>query len=252
MLSIRNVRKRFGDLEVLSGVSLEVAQSEVVAIIGSSGSGKTTLLRCINLLEDYEEGEISIDGQTVGYKWVNGRRVRKKESVIARQRTLTGMAFQSFNLFPHLTALENVMLGLTKVHNYSKSEATEIAEKWLRRVNLLDRRHHHPSKLSGGQQQRVAIARAIAMNPKLMLFDEVTSALDPELVGEVLATIKDLADEGMTMLLVTHEMSFAREVADRLVFMNNGRIEVQGPPAQMLDEADSPDLRKFLGQIAHH
>lgn len=250
MLAIKEVKKSFGELEVLRGVSLEVARGEVVAVLGSSGSGKTTLLRCVNLLEEFEEGEIIIDGQTIGYELVNGRRRRKKEVTIARQRTLTGMAFQSFNLFPHLTALENVTLGLRKVAGMSKAEAAEVARRWLARVDLTNREDHYPGQLSGGQQQRVAIARAIAMNPKLMLFDEVTSALDPELVGEVLKTIKNLADEGMTMLLVTHEINFARHVADRIVFMNQGRIEEQGPPERLLDEPESPTLRKFLGSMS--
>lgn len=246
ILQIRDLHKRFDRTEVLKGIDLDVAPSEVVSIIGSSGSGKTTLLRCINLLEEFEQGEIRIDGKTIGYRLQNGRRVRESEAVVAQHRAMTGMAFQAFNLFPHLTALHNVTLGLTKVRGYSKSQAEAIADKWLERVGMLDRRDYHPSQLSGGQQQRVAIARAIAMNPKLMLFDEVTSALDPELVAEVLNTIRDLAEEGMTMVLVTHEMRFARDVSNRIVFMNQGRIEEQGSPAQLFNSPNSQRLGEFL------
>lgn len=246
ILEIRDLHKRFGKLEVLKGIELDVEPGEVVSIIGSSGSGKTTLLRCVNLLEEFEQGEIRIEGKAIGYRMKDGRRVRERESVIAEQRAMTGMAFQSFNLFPHMTALHNVTLGLTKVRGYSKSEAEQIAERWLDRVGMLDRKHHHPSQLSGGQQQRVAIARAIAMNPKLMLFDEVTSALDPELVAEVLNTIRDLAQSGMTMLLVTHEMRFAHDVSHRIVFMNEGRIEEQGPPSEVFHRPKSSRLVEFL------
>ena len=246
ILEIRDLRKSFGQLEVLKGIELDVNAGEVVSIIGSSGSGKTTLLRCVNLLEEFEQGEVRIDGKTIGYRVKDGRRIRERESTIAEQRAMTGMAFQSFNLFPHMTALHNVTLGLTKVRGYSKGEAEEIAERWLDRVGMVDRKHHHPSQLSGGQQQRVAIARAIAMNPKLMLFDEVTSALDPELVSEVLNTIRDLADTGMTMLLVTHEMRFAHDVSHRIVFMNQGRIEEQGPPSEIFHNPRSNRLVEFL------
>ena len=246
LLEVRNLHKRFGEVEVLKGVDLDVASKEVVAIIGSSGSGKTTLLRCLNLLEEFEEGEVRIDGEPIGYRVRSGRRVRHSERVIAKHRAMTGMAFQHFNLFPHLTAAQNVMLGLTKVRGLGKPEARERAGKWLDRVGLGDRGDSYPSQLSGGQQQRVSIARAIAMNPKLMLFDEVTSALDPELVAEVLNTIKDLADEGMTMVLVTHEMRFARDVADRVVFMNEGRIAEQGPARELLASPKSRRLKEFL------
>ncbi|MEQ8968320.1 MAG: amino acid ABC transporter ATP-binding protein [Azospirillaceae bacterium] len=246
LLEVRDLHKRFGDVTVLDGVDLDVEAREVVAIIGSSGSGKTTFLRCINLLEEFDAGEVRIDGEAIGYRMRGDRRVREPERVIARQRAMTGMAFQHFNLFPHLTAARNVMLGLTKVRGMHKAEARAEAEKWLARVGLADRCDSYPSQLSGGQQQRVAIARAIAMNPKLMLFDEVTSALDPELVAEVLATIKDLADEGMTMLIVTHEMRFARDVADRIVFMNEGRVAEQGPPAELLANPKTQRLQEFL------
>lgn len=246
ILEIKNLHKRFGAVEVLKGVDFAMQQGDVVCIIGSSGSGKTTLLRCINMLEDFNEGEVWIDGQGIGYETRNGARRRKSEKEIARQRALTGMAFQQFNLFPHMTATENVMLGLVKVKNMNKDEAHAIAKKWLDRVGLLERSDHYPGQLSGGQQQRVAIARAIAMSPKLMLFDEVTSALDPELVNEVLLVIKDLAREGMTMLLVTHEMRFAFEVANRVIFMNEGRIGEAGDPKEMFIHPKTERLAEFL------
>jgi polar amino acid transport system ATP-binding protein len=246
LLSIRNLHKKYGELEVLKGVDLEMQRGNVVTLIGSSGSGKTTLLRCVNLLEEFQGGQIVLDGEDIGYSEIGGKRVRHAEKVIAQHRAMTGMAFQQFNLFPHLTALQNVTLGLLKVKKLHKDQAVALAEKWLERVGLLERRNHYPGQLSGGQQQRVAIARAIAMNPSLMLFDEVTSALDPELVGEVLAVIKGLAEEGMTMLLVTHEMRFAFEVSDKIVFMNQGRIEEQGPPKQLFENPKSPRLTEFL------
>jgi polar amino acid transport system ATP-binding protein len=246
LLDIRGLRKRYGPLEVLKGVDLSMQRGQVVTLIGSSGSGKTTLLRCVNMLEEFQGGQILLEGQPIGYSEVDGRRVRHGEALIARQRAMTGMAFQQFNLFPHLSALQNVTLGLLKVKKMAKDEAVALAEQWLQRVGLLERRNHFPGQLSGGQQQRVAIARAIAMNPSLMLFDEVTSALDPELVGEVLGVIKGLAEEGMTMLLVTHEMRFAFEVSDRIVFMNQGRIEEQGPPKQLFEHPQSPRLAEFL------
>lgn len=246
ILEIRNLHKRFGDLEVLRGVDFSMQKGDVVCVIGSSGSGKTTLLRCINMLEDFNEGEIFIDGQTIGYEIRHGVRTRKREKDIAAQRALTGMAFQQFNLFPHMTATENVMLGLVKVKKIPKGEAQGIAKKWLTRVGLSDRCDYYPGQLSGGQQQRVAIARAIAMSPKLMLFDEVTSALDPELVNEVLMVIKDLARDGMTMLLVTHEMRFAFEVANRVIFMNEGRIGEEGDPKEMFVNPKTERLAEFL------
>jgi polar amino acid transport system ATP-binding protein len=221
-------------------------QGDVVCIIGSSGSGKTTLLRCLNMLEDFQQGSVELDGQAIGYVETNGQRKRRPEREIARQRALTGMVFQQFNLFPHLTALGNVTLGLTKVKKLPKAEAVAIAEKWLERVGLIERKNHYPAQLSGGQQQRVAIARAIAMQPRLMLFDEVTSALDPELVNEVLQVIKDLAKDGMTMLLVTHEMRFAYEVADRVIFMNGGVIGEQGDPREMFNAPKTERLAEFL------
>ncbi|WPO98360.1 amino acid ABC transporter ATP-binding protein [Pseudomonas sp. HR96] len=246
LLDIRGLHKQYGKLEVLKGVDLTLQRGNVVTLIGSSGSGKTTLLRCVNMLEEFQGGQILLDGQAIGYHEVAGKRVRHAEKTIARQRAMTGMAFQQFNLFPHLTALQNVTLGLLKVKRLGRDEAVALAEKWLQRVGLLERRNHFPGQLSGGQQQRVAIARAIAMNPSLMLFDEVTSALDPELVGEVLSVIKGLAEDGMTMLLVTHEMRFAFEVSDQIVFMNQGRIEEQGPPKALFERPQSLRLAEFL------
>jgi polar amino acid transport system ATP-binding protein len=246
ILEIRDLHKSFGAVEVLKGVDCDVAAGEVISIIGSSGSGKTTLLRCVNMLEEFEGGSIRIDGEEIGYTVEGGVRRRKPEKEIARQRALTGMAFQQFNLFPHLTALENVTLGLTLVKKMRKDEARAHAESWLDRVGLLDRKDHFPSKLSGGQQQRVAIARAIAMSPRLMLFDEVTSALDPELVSEVLQVIRDLAGDGMTMLIVTHEMRFAYEVSKRVIFMNAGRIGEEGDPREMFAAPKTERLADFL------
>ena len=246
ILEIEGLRKTYGPLEVLKGIDCAVHEGEVIAIIGSSGSGKTTLLRCINMLEDFEGGTIRLDGEEIGYHMDGPTRRRKGEKDIARQRALTGMAFQQFNLFPHMSAEENVMLGLLKVKRLPKDEACAIACKWLDRVGLGDRAGHFPGQLSGGQQQRVAIARAIAMNPRLMLFDEVTSALDPELVGEVLQVIKGLAADGMTMLLVTHEMRFAYEVASRVIFMNQGVIGEDGNPREMFVAPKTERLADFL------
>jgi polar amino acid transport system ATP-binding protein len=249
VLRAHNVHKRFDRTEVLKGIDLEVQEGEVVAIIGASGSGKTTFLRCVNLLEEYDEGEIAVGGETIGYRTEGGRRRRLGETAISAQRARIGMVFQSFNLFPHMTALENVMLGLTKVQGRSKGEARETASRWLSRVGLADRQSHYPFQLSGGQQQRVAIARAIAMEPKLMLFDEVTSALDPELVAEVLAVMQDLARTGMTMLVVSHEMLFVRDVASRVVFMDGGRIQEQGTPKELLYGPKAERLAAFLGRF---
>ena len=249
VLRVSNVHKRFGPIEVLKGIDLEVARGEVVAIIGASGSGKTTFLRCINLLEEYDEGEITVAGEVIGYRIRGGRRRRLGETAIAAQRARIGMVFQSFNLFPHMTARENVMLGLVRVQGRPKADALDIASRWLARVGLADRADHYPFQLSGGQQQRVAIARAIAMEPELMLFDEVTSALDPELVAEVLAVMQDLARSGMTMLVVSHEMLFVRDVATRVVFMDDGRIQEQGTPEQLLQGPRSERLTAFLGRF---
>ncbi len=246
LLEIRDLHKRYGTVEVLKGIDCSMRQGEVISIIGSSGSGKTTMLRCINMLEEFQGGTITIDGAEIGYKTVGGVRRRKPEREIARQRALTGMAFQQFNLFPHMTAAANVMLGLVKVKKMGRDEARALGEKWLDRVGLLSRIDHYPGQLSGGQQQRVAIARAIAMNPRLMLFDEVTSALDPELVNEVLQVIKALAEDGMSMLIVTHEMRFAYEVSSRVIFMNQGRIGEEGDPREMFVKPKTERLAEFL------
>jgi polar amino acid transport system ATP-binding protein len=246
ILDIQGLRKTYGQHEVLKGVDCSVQEGEVISIIGSSGSGKTTMLRCINMLEEFQGGKISLDGEEIGYHVDGGLPRRKSEKEIARQRALTGMAFQQFNLFPHMTAAENVMLGLVKVKRMPKPEARALAEKWLDRVGLAARANHYPGQLSGGQQQRVAIARAIAMAPRLMLFDEVTSALDPELVGEVLQVIKGLAADGMTMLLVTHEMRFAYEVSSRVIFMNQGVICEEGDPKDMFVRPKTERLAEFL------
>ncbi|WP_413204290.1 amino acid ABC transporter ATP-binding protein [Rhodospirillum sp. A1_3_36] len=246
VLKITGLHKRFGALEVLKGIDLSMEKGDVVSLIGSSGSGKTTLLRCVNLLEEFEQGTVEIAGEAIGYREENGVRRRLPERQVARQRAMTGMAFQQFNLFPHMTALRNVMLGLIKTKRMGKDEAHALAETWLDRVGMLDRKDHYPGQLSGGQQQRVAIARAIAMAPRLMLFDEVTSALDPELVNEVLSVVRDLAAEGMTMLLVTHEMRFARDVSSKVVFMHEGRIHEEGPPEAIFGAPKTERLQGFL------
>jgi polar amino acid transport system ATP-binding protein len=249
VVTIQGLVKRFGALEILSGVDLDVPKGEVVVIVGPSGSGKTTLLRCINFLEEYQSGRIHVDGQLVGYRESGGGLLRLPDSIIARMRADVGMVFQSFNLFPHMTALGNVMLGLTRVRKLPPDEAEGRAISWLDRVGLKDKLQAFPAQLSGGQQQRVAIARAVAMEPKVMLFDEATSALDPELVGEVLGVMEDLAHSGMTMLVVTHEMRFAREVGHRIVFMDKGLIVEQGAPKQIFEQPQSQRLKAFLGHL---
>jgi polar amino acid transport system ATP-binding protein len=250
MVRIEQVHKYFGSLHVLRGVDLDVAPGEVVCIIGPSGSGKTTLLRCINFLETYQAGRIYVDGHLVGYRDKNGKLISAPEREIARLRTETAMVFQQFNLFPHMTALKNVTFGPLKVRKVPKSQAIRRGLELLERVGLADKANAYPAQLSGGQQQRVAIARALAMEPKVMLFDEVTSALDPELVGEVLAVMKDLAaSHGVTMIVVTHEMLFAREAADRIVFMDQGVVVEQGPPARLLDDPQSERLQAFLSRF---
>ncbi|PHK94500.1 ATP-binding protein [Pseudoroseomonas rhizosphaerae] len=249
LLRAQGVRKSFGAVEVLKGIDLEVRQGQVVSLIGASGSGKTTFLRCVNLLEEHDGGEILLDGDPVGYRVEGGRRRRLSETAISAQRARIGMVFQQFNLFPHLTAEENVMLGLTKVLNKPKAEAREIATHWLGRVGLAERRGHYPYQLSGGQQQRVAIARAVAMEPRLLLFDEVTSALDPELVSEVLGVMQGLAESGMTMLVVSHEMLFVREVSHHVVFMDQGRVAQAGTPEAVFGNPESERLRSFLGRF---
>ena len=244
-----NVTKAFHHSRVLHGVDLQVHRGEVVVLLGPSGSGKTTLLRCINQLESIDGGRIFVDGELMGYRVKRGHLYRLKDSEIAAQRRDIGMVFQRFNLFPHMTALHNVMEGPIQVKGESKAAARQRAEALLTRVGLADRMLHYPAQLSGGQQQRVAIARALAMQPKLMLFDEPTSALDPELVDEVLAVMKELAREGTTMIVVTHEMSFARDVADRVVFMSDGVVVEEGLPSQVLTHPQHERTRAFLKRL---
>jgi polar amino acid transport system ATP-binding protein len=251
MIEVRNVVKSYGSLEVLKGVSFDVAQGEVAAIIGASGSGKSTILRCINFLEDFQAGAIRVGGESVGYDLrPDGTRVPQNDKTVARHRQEVGMVFQSFNLFPHKTVVETVMSGPVLAKGMAKPEARAIAEALLAKVGLSEKLDALPANLSGGQQQRVAIARALAMQPKVMLFDEVTSALDPELVGEVLRVIRDLAQDGMTMILVTHEMQFARDVAVQLLFFDGGRILQQGAPRDVLDHPESDRLRTFLRRFS--
>ena len=239
MIEISKLQKWFGDAHVLKGIDLHVDRSEVVVIIGASGSGKSTLLRCINRLEEFQEGNVVFDGQPV----------RGDEQSINAFRARVGMVFQHFNLFPHMTVLGNVTEGPTQVRNMPVKQAREIGRFYLEKVGLLDKEKEYPSMLSGGQKQRVAIARSLAMEPEAMLFDEPTSALDPELVGEVLCVMRGLADEGMTMVVVTHEMGFAREVADRVVYIDEGRIVEQGPPLEIFENPREERTQSFLGQI---
>ncbi|GAC1348338.1 MAG: amino acid ABC transporter ATP-binding protein [Ktedonobacteraceae bacterium] len=249
MVRGEKIVKRFGSLTVLNGVDLSVRRGQVVVVIGPSGSGKTTLLRCLNHLEKIDDGRVYIDGELVGYREVKGRLVEDRESNIARIRSQVGFVFQRFNLFPHMTALENIIEAPIHVLHQPRAEVVERAQALLAKVGLAEKADVYPHKLSGGQQQRVAIARALAMNPKLMLFDEATSALDPELVGEVLKVMKQLAEEGMTMVVVTHEMGFAREVADHVIFMDNAVIVEQGSPEQIFDAAQNERTRNFLRMI---
>ncbi len=255
LVQIRGLRKSFGTTRVLDGVDIDITKGEAVVVIGPSGSGKTTLLRCINLLETYDDGSIKVDGVEVGYDGPpGGRRRPRGESELAKIRADIGMVFQLFNLFPHLTALENVMLGLVKVRGLAKAEAKSRAEHWLNRVGLGEKLSSLPNQLSGGQQQRVGIARAVAMEPKILLLDEITSALDPELVGEVLAAVQQLARDGMTMIVVTHEMTFARDVGSRVVFMDAAKIVVDGAPRDVLANPSHERLKTFLARIEmkHH
>jgi len=246
-IEIRGLSKRFGDHEVLRGVDLTVAASEVVCLIGPSGSGKSTLLRCVNFLEPYDSGEVRIEGRLIGYQDApSGARRPMAARHLREMRREIGMVFQHFNLWPHMTALHNVAEPLRRVRGLAHSEADERAMAMLARVGLADKAQAYPSRLSGGQQQRVAIARALAMQPRLMLFDEPTSALDPELVGEVLEVMKSLASEGMTMLIVTHEMGFAAHVANRIAFIDAGRILDDGPPRRVLHESREPRVQQFL------
>jgi len=247
MLRLSGVRKRFGALEVLKGIDLDVHKGEVVCILGPSGSGKSTLLRCVNLLEPPEEGEILLESQDICKGPGSGTGEQSWNLDFVRQRV--GMVFQQFNLFPHKTVLENVTMAPEKVLGRSSSEAQEKGKALLERVGLADKRTQYPERLSGGQQERVAIARALAMEPHVMLFDEVTSALDPELVKEVLDTMRELASEGMTMLVVTHELGFAKEVSDQVVFMDGGVIVEQGKPDAVLDQPREERTKQFLGLV---
>jgi polar amino acid transport system ATP-binding protein len=249
VLEAVDVSKRYGRHQVLDGVTFEVDRGDVKAILGPSGSGKSTLLRCLALLEPIERGEIRLDGHLVGARAEGERRIALPERVLAHQRSEIGMVFQRFNLFPHLTALGNVMLGLTEVRGVPQRQAEEIAATMLERVGLAERRTYFPAELSGGQQQRVAIARALVMKPKVLLFDEPTSALDPELVGEVLRVMTELAREGMTMVVVTHETGFARDVASRVLMMDEGRIIEDLPPAEFFDAPRSERTRRFLEAV---
>jgi len=239
MITVNDLHKSFGDLEVLKGIDAEIDEQEVVCVIGPSGSGKSTFLRCLNLLEDVTSGEITIDGDVLTDPKVDINMVRSQ----------VGMVFQHFNLFPHMTVLENITLGPIKVLKKSKQEAEEEARPLLDRVGLSDKADVYPDSLSGGQKQRVAIARSLAMNPKVMLFDEPTSALDPELVGDVLEVMKDLAHEGMTMVVVTHEMGFAREVGHRVLFMDEGVVMEEGDPEQIFNNPQDPRTQSFLSKI---
>ncbi len=245
-IAVRGVHKRFGALEVLKGVSLEAHEHDVIAVIGSSGSGKSTLLRCIPLLEVPERGEISVAGETIAMRERRGRREPASTRQVNRIRGQIGFVFQSFNLWSHMTVLQNVIEAPLHVQRRPRAECVSEAEAMLEKVGIADKRDHYPSQLSGGQQQRAAIARGLAMRPRAMLFDEPTSALDPELVGEVLRVVRQLAEEGRTMLIVTHELGFAREVATRAIFLHEGRIEEDGPPAQVLDDPRSARCRQFV------
>ncbi|MFE2147188.1 amino acid ABC transporter ATP-binding protein [Streptomyces sp. NPDC059456] len=249
MVKAEGVHKSYGAAHILRGIDLEVAPREVFCLVGPSGSGKSTFLRCINHLERINSGRLSVDGQLVGYKQKGDKLYELKDSEVAAQRREIGMVFQRFNLFPHMTAIENVMEAPVMVKGESKAVARERAVKLLDRVGLGDKGGNYPSQLSGGQQQRVAIARALAMEPKLMLFDEPTSALDPELVGDVLDVMRDLAESGMTMIVVTHEMGFAREVGDNLVFMDGGVVVESGHPREVLGNPQHDRTKAFLSKV---
>ncbi|MCB2130571.1 MAG: amino acid ABC transporter ATP-binding protein [Rhodobacteraceae bacterium] len=249
MLRARDVHKSFGDNEVLKGIDLDVFASEVVAILGPSGSGKSTLLRCFNQLERIDRGFVEVDGEQIGYRLSGGRLAPLGVRAVAAQRSKMGMVFQSFNLYPHMTVLQNVIEAPVGVHRIPRREAIATATDLIARVGLSDKLNAYPRQLSGGQQQRVAIARALAIRPKVLLFDEPTSALDPELVGEVLTTMRDLASQGLTMIVVTHEIGFAREAADRVVFMDGGHIVEQGRPDDVLVSPRHPRTRAFLSRF---
>ena len=249
---VRGLKKRFGHHDVLKGIDLVVQPGEVVCLMGPSGSGKTTLLRCLNHLESFDEGDLIVTGKRIGYRDEGTKLVELPERQIARNRERIGMVFQRFNLFPHLTVIENVVSGLTLARGQKVRDARPKGMTLLERMGLADKAHQYPGTLSGGQQQRVAIARALAPNPDLMLFDEPTSALDPELVGEVLAVMRDLANEGMTMLVVTHEVAFARDVADRVIFMADGVVDCDGPAREVIDHPPTERAKAFFARSTSH
>ncbi|AYD04265.1 amino acid ABC transporter ATP-binding protein [Neorhizobium sp. NCHU2750] len=249
LVQARNVHKSFDHLEVLKGIDLDVMPGEVVVILGPSGSGKSTFLRCINHLEAIHKGYIEVDGEQIGYRVKNDRLEKLSTNGIAKQRRKIGMVFQQFNLYPHMTVLQNIIEAPVGIHGHSRKDAIETARNLLQRVGLAEKANAYPRQLSGGQQQRVAIARALAIKPKLMLFDEPTSALDPELVGEVLATMRDLAKQGLTMIVVTHEIGFAKEAADRVVFMDGGVIVEQGKPEDVIGNPQHPRTQAFLSRF---
>lgn len=249
MVELEDLHKRFGSLEVLKGISLTVDRGKTIVIIGPSGSGKSTLLRCVNHLEKIDSGRIYVDGQLVGYREVKGRLKELPARAVARQRASIGMVFQRFNLFPHMTAIENVIEAPIRVKGMNKKAALERGSELLAKVGLADKVKNYPSQLSGGQQQRVAIARALAMDPKVMMFDEATSALDPELVGEVLRVMEDLAHSGMTMLVVTHEMGFAKEAADEVLFMDGGVVCERGEPERIFEQPQQERTQDFLKAV---
>ncbi|MEQ0559424.1 amino acid ABC transporter ATP-binding protein [Amycolatopsis sp. NEAU-NG30] len=249
VVSAQKICKSFGSVDVLKGIDLEVHEREVLCLIGPSGSGKSTLLRCINHLEKVDAGRLYVDGVLVGYKQRGDKLHELREKEVAVQRKDIGMVFQRFNLFPHMTALENIMEAPVQVRREPKAQARQRALELLDRVGLADKAKNYPAQLSGGQQQRVAIARALAMQPKLMLFDEPTSALDPELVGDVLGVMKQLAKDGMTMVVVTHEMQFAREVADKVLFMDGGVVVEEGPPDQVIGNPREERTKEFLARV---
>ncbi|MGU3575331.1 amino acid ABC transporter ATP-binding protein [Brucellaceae bacterium C25G] len=249
LVHAHNVHKAFHGIEVLRGIDLNVRSGEVVVILGPSGSGKSTFLRCINRLETIDKGSIFVDNQQIGYEYKKDRLLPLSNNAIARQRSQIGMVFQQFNLYPHMTVLQNVIEAPVGVHGRPKREAIETAKSLLAKVGMSHKINAYPRQLSGGQQQRVAIARALAVKPKLILFDEPTSALDPELVGEVLTTMRGLADQGQTMIVVTHEIGFAREAADRVVFMDGGKVVEMGTPQEVIDNPQHPRTRSFLSRF---
>jgi polar amino acid transport system ATP-binding protein len=249
LLRVEDLHKSFGDLEVLRGVSLSISQGRKLSILGPSGSGKSTLLRCVNYLEKPNKGHIFLEGSLVGEKLVDGQYTRMSSKELAPQRAEIGMVFQNFYLWPHLTARENVAIAPQRVRGLSKKESLDLASAMLEKVHMAHKQNEYPERLSGGQQQRVAIARSLSQEPKLMLFDEPTSALDPELIGEVLKVIHELADEGRTMIMVTHEVSFAKEVSDEVVFIDEGKVAEQGSSYDVLGNPQQERLRSFLGKL---